>query len=154
MRSLKTAGLIGLAILAAGFAGAAGGKQDEEALLRVDREWAAAASEGKDLERILSYWSDDATVYPPGGPVVQGKAAIRAFVEKSLSTPGFHITWTPDRASLSTDGTMAYTTVTNAMTVTGPDGKPMTTAGRGIAVWRRVPGGGWKCVIDIWNSGP
>ena len=49
---------------------------------------------------------------------------------------------------------MGYTTGTNALTVPGPDGKLMTIAGRGAAFWRRLPGGDWKCVIDIWNSGP
>ncbi len=35
-------------------------------LLQRDAEWAAAASEGLDLERVLSYWTDDAIVMPPG----------------------------------------------------------------------------------------
>ncbi|HYN25524.1 MAG TPA: hypothetical protein VES69_10830 [Pyrinomonadaceae bacterium] len=31
-------------------------------LLQRDAEWAAAASEGHDLERVLSFWTDDAVV--------------------------------------------------------------------------------------------
>jgi ketosteroid isomerase-like protein len=46
-------------------------------LLRRDAEWAAAASEGRDVERILSFWTEDAVVLPPGLPAVAGKAALR-----------------------------------------------------------------------------
>jgi ketosteroid isomerase-like protein len=37
-------------------------------LLQRDADWATVASEGSDLERILSYWTDDAVVmgaWPP-----------------------------------------------------------------------------------------
>ncbi len=67
--------------------------REKKALLQTDREWAAAAAEGKDVDRIVSFWSDDATVIPAGAPVVRGKPAIRNFVQQSLAIPGFHITW-------------------------------------------------------------
>jgi ketosteroid isomerase-like protein len=156
MRGMSVARPLGLAvvIVIAGCATVPSRVSPEDQLLQVDREWASAAGQGQDLERIVSFWSDDATVYPAGGPVVQGKPAIRAFVQQSLATPGFHVTWRSDRASVSADGTLGYTTGTNALTVPGPDGKLVTLAGRSVAMWRRVPGGEWKCVIDIWNSGP
>lgn len=128
--------------------------REKETLLRVDREWAAAAAEGKDVERIVSFWSDDAAIIPAGAPIVRGKEAIRNFVQQSLAIPGFHITWRSDEAAISGDGTLGYTIGENAMTVPGADGKLVTVKGRGIAVWRRSPGGEWKCVIDTWNSGP
>ncbi len=154
MRAFRAVAVFSLGVLAFGCATARNGERGGEALLEVDRAWAAAASEGKDLERILSFWSDDATVFPPGSPVVQGKPALRSFVQQSLSTPGFHISWRSDKASVSADGTMGFTTGTNALTVPGPDGKVITIAGRSVSVWRRLPGGEWKCVIDIWNAGP
>jgi hypothetical protein len=61
--------------------------------LKRDAEWADAASSGTDVEKIISYWTDDALVVPPGQPVVEGKAAIRAFVADSLKIPGFKIHW-------------------------------------------------------------
>jgi ketosteroid isomerase-like protein len=55
------------------------GKSDIDAekahLLRCDAEWALAASEGRDVERILSFWTDDAVVLPPDLPSIIGKAA-------------------------------------------------------------------------------
>jgi len=56
-------------------------------LLQRDAEWAAAASAGRDLERVLSYWTDDAIVMPPGLPAVIGKAALREYVRASMNIP-------------------------------------------------------------------
>ena len=120
-------------------------------ILRVDAEWAAAAV-SRDLDRAVSYWSDDARVFPPGGPPLVGKAAIREYVARSLQTPGFAISWKTDDVVVSDDGNFAYATGTNRVSFTGPDGKPLAVDGKAITVWRREPAGGWKCVIDIWND--
>ena len=37
-----------------------------KALLQRDAEWAATATAGKDVDRIVSYWSDAAVVIEPG----------------------------------------------------------------------------------------
>jgi ketosteroid isomerase-like protein len=123
-------------------------------LLKQDAEWADLASAGKDIDRIVSYWSDDAVVIPQGQPTVEGKAAIRAFVATSLQTPGFTIHWVSDKVTFSPDGKLAYLRSTNEMTVPGPTGTSITVPGRGISIWRLEPDGQWRCVVDIWNDPP
>lgn len=76
-------------------------------LLQRDAEWAAIVSEGHDVERILSYWTDDAVLLPPGLPAVIGKAAWREYVRTSLQIPGFRITWTSNDVNFSPDGHLA-----------------------------------------------
>jgi uncharacterized protein (TIGR02246 family) len=120
-------------------------------ILRVDSEW-SRASQSRDLDRILSYWAEDAIVYPPGAPALVGKAAIREYVAKSLEIPGFAISWKTDHAVVSKSGDMAYGTGTNRVTFPGPDGKPITVDGKAVTVWRKQTDGSWKCVIDIWND--
>lgn len=122
-----------------------------DALLATDREWAQAAGT-RDVERIVSYWTDDAVIYAPGEPPVEGKPAIRQFVSASLEVPGFAITWTPMRAEVS--GDIGYTTGTNAVTVPKPEGGTTTVAGRYVTVWRKSADGKWRCVVDSWNSAP
>jgi ketosteroid isomerase-like protein len=141
-------------LLVDGCASGTSSDSDRASLLRTDQEWAAVASEGKDIDKIVSYWADDATVFPADAPVVKGKAAIRQFVEDSLRIPGFSITWRPDQVVVSPSGDFGYTTGENQITVPSSDGGVMTIRGRGVAVWRKEPDGTWKCVIDIWNSGP
>jgi ketosteroid isomerase-like protein len=106
------------------------------------------------VEGIVSYWSDDAIVIPQGQPVIQGKAAIRAFVTASLRIPGFRIHWVSEKPTFSPDGRLAYMQGTNAMTVPGANGELVTIAGRGITIWRLEPDGQWRCVVDTWNDPP
>ena len=127
---------------------------EREQLLRRDAEWASAAVDGKDVEKIVSHWTDDAVVIPPGQPVAEGKAAIRAFSEASLKTPGFKIRWKSEKVAFSPDGKMATMQATNEMTMTGPDGKPVILKGRGATVGRVESDGQWRCAIDIWNDPP
>jgi ketosteroid isomerase-like protein len=93
---------------------------EEAKLLRRDSEWAEAASSGTDIEKILSYWTDDALIFP-GQPILEGKAAIRPYVASSLNTPGFKIHWVSSKPVFSPDGKMAYMPATTELTVAGPD---------------------------------
>ncbi len=121
-------------------------------LLQRDAEWAAAASEGRDLERILSFWTDDAVVLAPGLPAVIGKDALRRYVQGSMEIPGFGITWTSTEVTFSPDGNLAYLFSRNAVTMNGPNGTPSTTEGRAVTIWRRETDGEWRCAVDIWNA--
>ncbi len=127
---------------------------EQQKLLRRDAEWADTAAAGKDVEKIVSYWSDDALVIEPGQPVYEGKAAIRAYVAASLQIPGFKIHWVSEKPVFSPDGKMAYMRGVDEMTVPGPTGALMTRHTRGISIWRRDPDGEWRCVADIANEPP
>ena len=123
-------------------------------LLRRDAEWADLANAGKDVDKIVSYWSDDAILIFPGQPLLEGKAAIRAYVAASLKTPGFKIHWVSEKPVFSPDGKLAYMRGTDELTAPGPNGTPITLHLRGISVWRIDPDGQWRCVVDISNEEP
>jgi ketosteroid isomerase-like protein len=123
-------------------------------LLKRDATWAAAACAGKDVELVLSFWTDDAVVLAPGLPAIVGKAALRDYVNGSLRIPGFQINWTTTDVTFSPDKKLAYMFSQNAVTMNGPDGNPVTTKGRAVTIWRREPDGEWRCAVDIWNAAP
>jgi ketosteroid isomerase-like protein len=123
-------------------------------LLQRDREWAQVASEGKDVDKVVSYWTDDAKLFDSGQPVLEGKAALRAYVAESFKLPGFKIHWLSKDPVFSPDGKMAYLQETAEITVPGPDGAPVTLHSRGVTIWRVDPDGQWRCVIDIGNAPP
>src|SRR3954462_633710 len=103
---------------------------EQAELLKRDAAWAAAASAGKDVELILSFWTEDAVVLAPGLPAIVGKTALREYVNGSLEIPGFQITWTSTDVTFSPDKNQAYLFSQNAVTMNGPDGRPATTKGR------------------------
>jgi ketosteroid isomerase-like protein len=122
-------------------------------LLAHDAEWAAAASEGADIEKILSYWTDDAIVIPPGLAVFRGKPAIRNYVQGTLGIPGFSINWMSDDVTISADGTLTHMIGSNRVTMQSQDGSPIVLDGRVMTIWRRDgPENEWRCAVDIWNA--
>ena len=125
------------------------------ALLKRDADFAAEASEGRDVERIVSYWSADAVVAPPGQPPIVGREALRKYVQDSYQIPGFNITWeaTAD-PEFSPDLSMAYMWARNKVSFTDPDGNLVSLQGRALTVWRREADGEWRCTADIWNDEP
>lgn len=126
---------------------------ERAALLRTDQAWSQAAA-SKDVEKTLWFWTDDATVYPPGQPAVVGKDAIRRYVTEGFGMPGFSIGWETSAFEVSASGDMAYGLGTNVVTINDPQGKVITERGRGVTVWRKDKDGSWRCVIDVWNAGP
>lgn len=151
MNRLAHSAIATLFLACAGCASTSSPGDVQSEILKLDAEWSRAA-EARDVERALSYWSDDAVVFPPGSPAVAGKPAIREFVTKSLQTPGFSISWKTATVTVSQGGDMAYTTGTNRVTFDAPDGKRVAVNGKAVEVWRRQKDGQWKCVIDIWND--
>lgn len=127
---------------------------EAQRLLARDREWAQLAAAGQDVEKTVAYWSDDAVIVPQGQPVVEGRAAIRAFVADAFHTPGFHIGWKSGPPSFSPDGKFAYLRGANTLTLPGPDGKPVTLTSRSLTLWRREEDGQWRCVLQMWNDPP
>ena len=153
MRPFVRVAIVGTLLAGIGCASADRQSDARSEILRLDAEWSQAA-QGRDVDRIVSYWSDDAIVLPPGSPAIVGKAAIREYVSKSMEIPGFGISWKTTAVSLSESLDVAYATGTNRVTFTGPDRKQVVVNGKAVTVWRRGPDGAWKCVLDIWNDVP
>ena len=127
-------------------------KTEEAAIIKADSIWSALSAEGKDIDKILSYWAEDAVVIPPGQPVVKGKEALRKFVEESFKIPGFSISWKSSEVKLSPDGKLAYLYAENMTTINDSTGNKISMPGRGYSIWRKEPDGSWKCVVDIFNN--
>src|SRR2546430_17004228 len=89
---------------------------EAERLLKRDAEWAALASEGRDIDRILSYWTDDAVVLAPSFPPIIGRAPLRGFGENSLRIPGFKISWKSSEKGFYPHLKLAYMAGENAVT--------------------------------------
>ncbi|HEY5551070.1 MAG TPA: DUF4440 domain-containing protein [Opitutaceae bacterium] len=124
-----------------------------EALKQLSRDWSARTATG-DLQAILSGWADDAVMMPPGSAPIEGKAAIQGYVEAAMRLPGFKISWEPQTVHVARSGDLAYMIESNVTTVDDANGKPVTTHGKVVTIWRKDAGGQWKNVVDMWNDAP
>ncbi len=150
----RVAILLLVALTAAGCAkGASDPQAEAERLMETSREWARAARSG-DLDAIVRYWGDDATLLMPGQPVSRGKDQIRASVEASFKTPGFAISWEPLEAHVSRSGDMGYLLERTQLSMSDGRGGTSTQQLRAVTIWRKQPDGDWKNVVDISNAGP
>jgi ketosteroid isomerase-like protein len=102
------------------------GARDRAALLAADRAHARAAD-------FMSAFADDATYLHPGAALVRGKDAIRSALAGS---PG-PVTWTPEYADVSDDGTLGYTYGWT---------RQRDLQGKYLACWRRQPEQPWRII--------
>ena len=124
---------------------------DRQKLMQTSREWSRAAAAGH-VDAIVDYWAEDAAVMMPGLPTFRGRRAIRAYVEQSLKTPGFHISWEPLEAHISNSGDMGYLLERSSVTMPQANGKLATQQFRGITIWTKGADGKWKNVVDASNA--
>lgn len=117
----------------------------EQALRDVDAQWSAAAG-AKDLDKTVSYYSNDAIVMPPNATAKTTKDAIRA-LWKDLIESVTSVSWTATKVEMAKSGDMACLTGTYEMTM--KDGTK--DRGKYCEVWEKK-GGNWKCGTDIFNS--
>jgi uncharacterized protein (TIGR02246 family) len=124
---------------------------DEAALRKLDDEWSKAAG-AKDLEKTVSFYTDDAMVLPPNSPVLQGKEAIRAMWKGMFAVPGFGGGWKANKVEVAKSGDLGWTTGPYEINEIDASGKPMTDKGKYLAVWKKQADGSWKCVADMFNT--
>ena len=122
---------------------------EKASILKTDSAWSALAIQGGDVEKVISYWSDDAVVIAPGQPAVKGKDALRKMVADSKNIPGFSISWKSSDVNFSPDGKLAYMSGENLISMNDSTGKQISIPGRGYTIWRKEASGDWKCVVDI-----
>ena len=152
MRRMKSLALAG-ACLAAACGSSVNVNEELQKLLALDREWSqTTASMSKSLDMFMSYYAPDASVYPPGMPVANGSAAIRAALTPMAQLPGFALQWSPTKADMSVSGDLGYTAGSYALTMNDPTGKPSIERGKYIEVWKKQSDGSWKVIEDIFNA--
>jgi ketosteroid isomerase-like protein len=142
-----------IALLSIAFGGAAAAADPdsalEKALRDLDAQWSAAAG-AKDVDKTVSFYSDDAIVMPPNASSATTKEAIRA-IWKDLLTDA-SISWKTKEVEVAQSGDIGYTSGTYEVTMTDPTGTPVNDRGKYLEVWKKQADGTWKCVMDMWNS--
>ena len=141
-----------IALLSFTFVGtAAADTKIEQALRDLDAKWSAAAG-AKDVDKTVSYYSEEAIVMPPNASAATTKESIRSAWKEMLTTPGAAISWKATKVEVAKSGDLAYVSGTYEETMTNASGKPVKDHGKYVEVWKKQADGTWKVVADIWNS--
>jgi ketosteroid isomerase-like protein len=130
---------------------AAGDTKIEQDLRDLDAKWSAAAA-AKDVDKTVSYYSEDAVVMPPNAPSATTRETIRSAWKEMLMTPGAAISWKTTKVEVAKSGDLAYLSGTYELAMNDASGKPVNDRGKYVEVWQKQADGTWKVVADIWNS--
>lgn len=123
---------------------------DEAALRKLDEEWSKAAG-SKDVDKTLSYYSDDAVLMLPNLPRLTGKESIRTLWKEMFASQTFSGGWKTTKVEVARSGDLAY--VTGDYEFNESDsGRPMTDKGQYLQVWKKQADGSWKCTADMFSS--
>ena len=123
----------------------------EQALRDLDAQWSASAAV-KNLDKTVSYYSDDAIVMPPNAPAATSSEAIRKVWQDLLASSGLVINWKTTKVEVAKSGDLACLSGTYELTMNDASGKPVNDHGKYVEVWEKQSDGKWKCGTDIWNS--
>ena len=163
MRSLHLS--FGTAALVACFVGLSGCNQqapqapppadtraaDEAAVRAASAEWAKVAA-AKDLEKTLSYYAEDASMFPPNMPIVTGPEARRKMWTTLFAPAELVFSNAATKVEVAKSGDLAYEIGTFEESFKDASGSPVKLVGKYIVVWKKQPDGQWKAIIDIFNT--
>src|SRR6266487_3048890 len=125
--------------------------QTEQALRDADAQWSAAAG-AKDLDKTVSFYSNDAIVMPPNASAATAQETIRKIWQDLLASPGLVISWKATKVEVAKSGDLACLSGTYELIMNDLSGKPVNDHGKYVEVWEKRADGKWKCGADIWNS--
>lgn len=122
------------------------------ALLQTDQDLAAAITTGiatGQFDAMSAFFHEDAILYPADGPAIDGKSAIRAFVEANTLEPESTLTTVPFAAQVSRSGDLGHTLGTYEFRSLSAEGSSITISGVYLSVWETDSNGNWMIIMQI-----
>lgn len=123
----------------------------DEAAIRAQVKLWLEAVQAKDVEKSVSFYADDGALLPPGVPLASGKEAIRQTWAQLMNMPGFSLKFASTKIEVARSGDIAYEVGTFELAANDAKGKPQTTKGKYVVVWKKQAGS-WKAAADIFNA--
>lgn len=119
-----------------------------EAAINSTSEEFAKATEAKDLDKIISYYTDDAILFAPSSPAAVGKEAVRKAWQGFLGGPPSKIDVSGTIIDVAASGDLAFERGEFTLTTTDAKGKTASATGKLVDVWKKQADGSWKMAAD------
>jgi uncharacterized protein (TIGR02246 family) len=143
--------VVAVLILVAVAMAQANGKDAENRIRALDSEWSQAA-QSKDVDKMVSYYSDDASAFPFNAPIATGKEQIRELWSALMAKPGFSLSFAPTKIDVAKSNDLAYEAGTFELKMNDAQNNPTTTNGKYVVCWKKLCKGEWKVQFDIFNT--
>ena len=117
---------------------------------RMTEEWPAAAL-AADIDRYLSFLTDDFVVLMPDLPAFTSKPELAQWLQDAFDAATFDFSFDVEEVVVIGDWAFARYLVT--VTVYPKDGSPTTQIDRKyMDIWQRQADGRWLCHRHMWNN--
>ena len=138
-------------VLTLAMSGSAHAQSAEAEIEKVIAEFEAAFN-GKDAAAIAALYTEDAAIFPPDGPRIDGREGIgnywRAGIDAGLTDLDLSATEIVD------SGSFAYEVANFSLKAPAANGATTDVKGQYIVIWTKDSSGNWRLHRDIWNTGP
>ena len=121
------------------------------AIRAADAAWLKAFA-SRDTTAAVAAVESTGSVMAPNAPIATGPQAIKGLFEGFYALPNMTIHWEATDAQAAHSGDVGYSRGAYDLSFTNPKGKAVTEHGKYATVWRKQSDGGWKVVLDIFNS--
>lgn len=149
---IRSFSIVIAALAIAACTGEKGSNADPATALRAaDAALTEAVTKG-DLERIMSFYADDAVLMPMAEETVTGKAAIRDEWKHVLGIPGLQTVSALKQVDVSRSGDMGYSRGIYTSRMVGSDGSIVSEPGKWLTVWKKRDDGNWHIVVETYNT--
>ena len=126
---------------------------DIDLIRKLYEEWPRAAQAG-DIERYLSFLTEDVQLMPPNESEMRGKPAYGAYLEAAFEQASFQITLdSPESIEICGNWAFAKYHVSVSGTPKG-GGESFQMDRKHLDILQKQPDGSWKVHIHIWNDNP
>lgn len=123
----------------------------EAAIRESDAQWVAAAKTAS-VDAWMAFYSADAVVMAPNVQIASDHEHVRRAVADLLALPHLSIAWHPIKVEVARSDDLAYLIGAYELGYDDVRGSRVADRGKLLEIWRRQPDGGWKCIVDTWNS--
>jgi ketosteroid isomerase-like protein len=123
-----------------------------EAVMQADRDFSKMSQEKGMNTAFIAYAADNGVLLRPQTMPIVGRDNIRMHMARN-SDKEIRLTWSPAYADIAASGDLAYTYGTYLLETLDMAGKPLTSEGTYVSIWKKDVKGFWKFVLDTGNPG-
>ena len=123
---------------------------DVRAVIEADERWIEAFN-AADVETLVSLYTNDVIVMPPGEASFQGRDRVRAWMRTFFARHTARQTLVNDEVMVAGEWAWMRGHFTTELTPRS-GGPTRTESGKHLVIWRRESDGQWRAARDIWNG--
>ena len=103
------------------------------------------------LDKTVSFYTEDAVFLAPNAPMLTTKKDIRA-AWVDMVAPTSAVSWKPTKVVAAKSGELAYCYGSYDLSMKDANGKTIKDHGKFVEIWKKQKDGSWKCAVDMFNS--